>query len=269
MKRLMIIALLMAFFVHPALADMTLYTTDDVNLREGPGQKYAKIGALAKGTGVEFLGRVSTDSHGVDWYQIRYYGEPVWICSRYAYLDQDALIDSYAGEGFLDYNDEVTAIPMATPQPVITNLPSLNGDAMLSPTFGVPGMIEMTSFCKTSLKGSAVSLGLEGFMPDARRNMYYNDILLIAGKESTDHILVTGTGYTIYGVNVGMDINSARAVLSSAGLVESSGGMGLYFQHPVSAISKYGNDTFDSSISTRHSTPLAISVVETVVRTPA
>ena len=249
MKRLMTIVLLLAFFTLPALADMTLYTTDDVNLREGPGQKYAKIGVLAKGTGVEFLGRVSTDNHGVDWYQIRYYGEPVWICSRYAYLDQDALNNSYAGDGFLDYNEEITAIPMATPQPEITSVPSLNGDAMLSPTFGVPGMIEMTSFCRASLKGSAISLGLEEFIPDARRNMYYNDILLIAGMDSTDHILVTGTGYTIYGVYVGMDINSARAMLTAAGLVQSSGGMGLYFQHPVSAFSKGGNDTFDSSIS--------------------
>lgn len=249
MKRLMTIALLLAFLAFPALADMTLYTTDDVNLREGPGQKYAKIGTLAKGTGVEFLGRVSTDNHGVDWYQIRYYGEPVWICSRYAYLDQEALTDSYTGEGYIGYNEETTAIPMATPQPVITSVPSLNGDAMLSPTFGVPGMIEMTSFCKTSLKGSAISLRLGGFMQDELRNMYYNDILLIAGKDSTDHILVTGTGYTIYGVYVGMDINSARAVLSAAGLVQSPGGMGLYFQHPVSAFSKDGNDSFDACIS--------------------
>lgn len=43
MKRLMIIALLLAFLELPALAKMTLYTTDDVNLREGPGQKYAKM----------------------------------------------------------------------------------------------------------------------------------------------------------------------------------------------------------------------------------
>ena len=43
MKRLMIIALLLAFLELPALAKMTLYTTDDVNLRERPGQKYAKM----------------------------------------------------------------------------------------------------------------------------------------------------------------------------------------------------------------------------------
>lgn len=249
MKRLLTIVLLLAFLSLPALADTMLYTTDDVNLREGPGQKYAKVGALAKGTGVEYLGRISTDNQGVNWYQVRYYGEPVWICSRYACLDQDALIGSYAGVGYLDYNEEITAIPMATPQPVISGVPSLNGDAMLSPTFGVPGMIEMTSFCKTSLKGSAISLGLQEFKPDELRNMYYNDILLIAGKDSTDHILVTGTGYTLYGVYVGMDINSAKAVLTAAGLVQSPGGMGLYFQHPVSAFSNDGTDVYDSSVS--------------------
>lgn len=251
MKRITILALLLLVcFTLPALADNMLYTTNDANLREGPGDKYAKIGSLAKGTGVEYLGRISSDSKGVDWYQVRYYGEAVWICSRYAYLDPNAIADSFAGTGYLDYNEEITAIPMATPQPMLTAVPSLDDDRILSPTYGVPGMIEMSDFCCTSLKGSAISLGLSGYKQGSTQNMYYNDVLLIAGNKSTDHILVTGSGYTVYGVYVGMDINSAQAVLTAAGLVQTPGGMGLNFQHPCEmASSGNGEMSYDASIS--------------------
>ena len=250
MKRMLILVLALLCIALPALADNTLYTTDDVNLREGPGEGYAKVGALAKGTGVEYLGRISADSKGVDWYQIRYYGEAVWICSRYAYLDPAVIADSYAGDGYIDYSQDITAIPKATPQPVIAAVPTLDGDAMMAPTFGVPGMIEMSAFCRTSLKGSAISLGLPGYKQGSSRNMYYNDDLLIAGKESTDHILVTGTGYTVYGVYVGMDISSAQALLTAAGLVQMPGGMGLCFQHPSDVFSSGDAEpSYDASIN--------------------
>lgn len=251
MKRILALTLILILCVAlPALADNTLYTTDDVNLREGPGENYARIGSLAKGTGVEYLGRISTDSKGVDWYQVRYYGEAVWMCSRYAYIDPAVIADSYVGEGFLDYNQEITAIPKATPQPDIATVPSLDGDAMMAPTFGVPGMIEMSSFCNTSLKGSAISLGLPGFKQGSPRKMYYNDVLLISGNDYTDHILITGAGYTVYGVYVGMDINSAQAVLNAAGLVQTPGGMGLYFQHPTSVIAPTdGEMVYDAYIN--------------------
>lgn len=251
MKKILALTLiLMLCAAMSALADNMLYTTDNVNLRKGPGEKYARIGSLAKGTGVEYLGRVSTDKKGVDWYQVRYYGEAVWICAQYAYIDPEVLANSYIGEGYLDYSQEITAIPKATPQPVIAAVPTLDGDAMTSPTIGVPGMIEMSAFCNTSLKGSAVSLGLPGFEQGGARNMYYSDVLLISGDESTNHILVTGSGYTVYGVYVGMDINSARAVLNAAGLVQTSGGMGLYFQHPSALANPNGGEMiYDASVS--------------------
>ena len=235
----------------PALADATLYTTDNVNLREGPGQDYKKVGALQPGTGLEYLGRVSTDSRGVDWYQVRYYGDAVWISSAYAYLDPEALVGSYSGEGYLDYNQDITAIPLATPQAQITAVPSFDDEATLAPTFGVPGMIELSSYYHTSLKGSAISLGLQNYNQDADsalKNVYYNDVLLLAGNDSTEHFRVTGTGYTIFGVYVGMDIASAQAVLTAAGLTQSSGTMELYFQHPGPTVSP-DSEGFDSGIS--------------------
>lgn len=245
-------AALMLCLCAPALAEATVYTTASVNLREGPGLGYAKVAALQPGTGLEYLGRISTDDRGVDWYQVRYYGEAVWISSRYSYLDPEAMADSYAGDGYLDYSQDITAIPLATPQAEITAVPSFDDDATLAPTFGVPGMIELSGYYHTSLKGSAISLGLENYKQDDAgelRNAYYNDVLLIAGNDSTEHFRVTGAGYTIFGVYVGMDIASAQAVLTAAGLTQSAGTMGLYFQHPGPAASGDDPYGYDSGIS--------------------
>lgn len=236
----------------PALADDMVYATNSVNLRVGPGLDYDKIAALQPGTGLEYLGRIMTDDRGVDWYQVRYYGEAVWISSKYAYLDPEAIAASYTGDGYLDYTQEVTAIPLATPQAEITAVPSFDDDAAtLAPTFGVPGMIELSGYYHTSLQGSAIALGLTDYKADDSgelRNMYYNDVLLIAGNDDTEHIRVTGTGYTLFGVYVGMDIRSAEAVLTAAGLTQSSGTMGLYFQHPSDGRG-VDRDGFDSGIS--------------------
>ena len=238
----------------PALADAIVYTTASVNLREGPGLGYPKITALQAGTGLESLGRVSTDDRGVDWYQVRYYGEAVWISSRYSYLDPEAVVDSYDDdeEEYLDFNQQVTDIPLATPQAEITMVPSFDDEATLAPTFGVPGMIELSTYYKTSLKGSAIALGLKDYKLDETsevRNMYYNDVLLIAGEENVEHFRVTGTGYTIFGVYVGMDVGSAQGVLTAAGLVQTAGTMGLYFEHPSKDVSNPDLDGFDSGVS--------------------
>lgn len=245
-------AALVSCLSAPAQASATVYTTANVNLREGPGLKYAKIGALQSGTGLEYLGRVSADDRGVNWYQVRYYGEAVWISSAYAYLDPEALAGSYAGDGYLDYDEDLTAIPLATPQAEITAVPSFDDEATLAPTFGVPGMIELSTYYHTSLRGSAIALGLQGYKQDdlgELQNQYYNDVLLISGNDTTEHLLVSGTGYSVYGVYVGMDIASAQAILSAAGLVQSAGTMGLYFQHRGPAVSDEDQDGFDSGIS--------------------
>ena len=130
-------------------------------------------------------------------------------------------------------------------------VPSFDEEAALAPTFGVPGMIELSTYYKTSLKASAVALELNGYKLDETsevRNMYYNDVLLIAGEENVEHFRVTGSGYTIFGVYVGMDISSAQSVLTAAGLSQTAGTMGLYFEHPGESPST-GLDGFDSGIS--------------------
>ena len=245
---------LMVCLCAPALADAIVYTTASVNLREGPGLSYAKITALQPGTGLEYLGRISTDDRGVDWYQVRYYGDAVWISSRYSFLDPQAVADSYDDndEQYLSFDQRVSEMPLATPRAEITLVPSFDDEATLAPTFGVPGMIELSTFYKTSLKGSAIALGLTNYRLDETsevRNMYYNDVLLIAGEDRVEHFMVTGTGYTVYGAYVGMDMSAAQGVLTAAGLTQSSGTMGLYFEHPGEPVSADDLDGFDSGIS--------------------
>ena len=229
---LLMVAALVLCLCGTALAEAIVYTTATVNLREGPGLSYAKITALQPGTGLEYLGQISTDDRGIDWYQVRYYGEAVWISSRYSYLDPEAVLDSLDNEEAEAFAD----IPLATPQAEITAVPSFDDEATLAPTFGVPGMIELSTYYHAGLKGSAVALGLSDYKADEAgelQNMYYNDVLLIAGNDTLEHFRVTGTGYTLFGVYVGMDIEAARSLLSAAGLTQTAGTMGLYFEHPT------------------------------------
>ena len=235
----------------PALAEATVYATANVNLRTGPGLGYEKVASVPSGTGLEFLGRVSADDREIDWYQVRYYGDSLWISSRYADLDPEVVAASRAAQEQAAEAEAASAIPLATPQAVITQVPSFDDEATLAPTFGVPGMIELSPYYHTRLKDSALALGLTNYKQDQTdelQNMYYNDVLLIAGNDDTEHFRVTGTGYTIFGVYVGMDISAAQAVLTAAGLVQSAGTMGLYFQHPADG-DGVDPDGFDSGIS--------------------
>ena len=59
------------------------YITGDVYLRDEPSLRGQVITSIAKGSTVEFLGGVSTDERGVDWYYIRYGGRTGWSSSRY------------------------------------------------------------------------------------------------------------------------------------------------------------------------------------------
>ena len=238
----------------PALAvdNAIVYTTDNVNLRQGPGQKYKKVGSLIPGTGLEFMGKISTDDAGADWYQVRYYGEPVWISSNYSYLDTAELQAAY-GDDYLDlYDDGGEVIPLATPQAAITAVPSFDDEATAEPTFSVPGLIELAPYYHASLKSTAGALSLTGRRRDETgrlHNMYYNDVLLIGGNRTTEHMRLSGSGYSIFGVYVGMDLESARAVLNAAGLTQSTGTMGLYFEHPSSSKSKVNVNGYDSGLS--------------------
>lgn len=59
-------------------------TTGNVWMRKGAGLGYAKIIAVPEGTTVTYLGKSSTDSRGVKWYNVKYDGKEGWLSSKYS-----------------------------------------------------------------------------------------------------------------------------------------------------------------------------------------
>ena len=57
--------------------------TGDTHVRKGPGLKYKSIGVLHKGDETRYLGKISTDSRGVDWYKVDWNGKVGWVSSMY------------------------------------------------------------------------------------------------------------------------------------------------------------------------------------------
>lgn len=65
----------------------TAKITGNVNMREEPNLNGNVITSISKGATVDFLGDVSTDERGVDWYRIRYKGNEGWTSSKYTKLN--------------------------------------------------------------------------------------------------------------------------------------------------------------------------------------
>ncbi len=63
----------------------TIFTTDDVHLRSGPGLDYDSLGTLRSGTVLKRLHETSEDDRGVYWYKVEDPGLGAgWVSSRYA-----------------------------------------------------------------------------------------------------------------------------------------------------------------------------------------
>lgn len=75
--------------IEVVTGDSVKITGGSVNLRKGPGLGYKSIVALKKGTTVAFLGYISTDSRGVDWYKVDTRYGVGWVSERYSRLDAD------------------------------------------------------------------------------------------------------------------------------------------------------------------------------------
>ena len=61
-------------------------TEGDTYLRSGPTLGYAILDVLYKNERAAFLGEVSTDARGVDWYKVNLDGREGWVSSRYTKL---------------------------------------------------------------------------------------------------------------------------------------------------------------------------------------
>jgi len=65
------------------LKDTSVYAVYDASVHTGPAGNYGTIGTLYSGQSADFTGFRQTDSCGVTWYQINYYGNSGWVSSLY------------------------------------------------------------------------------------------------------------------------------------------------------------------------------------------
>lgn len=220
----LLLAALLVSMSFTALAAGKVRTTASVNLREGPGLDYEVVTSLLKGRELEYLGKTSTDERGVDWYKVRWDGEAVWISSRYSVLS-----------GAVD-DDDVDDID--------------DGDDYM-PDFGDSEETELSLFYLENLKNVALALDLNDYRKDTHseiRNFYSNDSVTVGGNDVAEHFTLSGPGYTLFGVSVGMELEDARKAFTQAGLVAMKGATN-YFQHPADENSMVNSDGFDSGIS--------------------
>lgn len=79
---------------------------------------------------------------------------------------------------------------------------------------------------------------------------YSNGALTIGGTSRAEYFSLSGAGYTLFGAAPGMDIESAKAALSDAGLVllDDSDGIAT-FEHPSDERSIIDIEGFDSCIN--------------------
>lgn len=66
-----------------------VYVYDDSFVRQSPSLNGTKLGAAHGGDTLYFLGDVSTDERGVDWYRVVFGNSSGWISSRYTILTED------------------------------------------------------------------------------------------------------------------------------------------------------------------------------------
>ena len=78
---------------------------------------------------------------------------------------------------------------------------------------------------------------------------YSNEALLIGGDTITKHFRITGEGYAVYGVSIGMDMESAIAALTDAGLARKDNILGASFQHYADVDAPVNVNGFDSFIN--------------------
>jgi len=273
MKRLICAFLavaMMASLLGAALAASgTVRTTGNVWLRTGPGLGYRKITALSKGTKLTYLGKTSVDDRGVKWYRVRHDGTKGWVSSRYSKLS------GASSESYVDDEPEVTHTPKptATPEPtptptpiptpeasplpdlsasseedIFANVPASLPTAMPAET--VPEAVELSSWYLKNLEEAAAALELGTYQVDNTSEtpvMYSNEVLLISGRDVVEHFRVTGEGYAIFGVTVGMDMESAAAAMTAAGLARTDNILGASFRHyaaPDAPVNVMGFDSF-------------------------
>ena len=213
MKKLLAVLLVLTLLMTCAFAEV--YTTGDVNLRKGPGLNYDKLGSVSAGSSLEYLDVISTDERGVDWYKVEYKGKIAWVSSKYSELRGEQIwkLDAY----------------------------DPHADA-----------VELSGLFMQDLKESARQAGLTNFrvVQSESPNQYYNDAATLGGYSVVEYIGLCGTGYSVYGVTLGMDVEEAKALMTEAGLsfYEELANV-VVFEHPSNEYSYDFIGEYDSCIN--------------------
>lgn len=214
MKKLAAVLVVLCLMFTTTMAEV--YTTGNVNLRQGPGLNYDKIGSVSEKTELEYLGETSTDARGVDWYKVNYNGRTAWISSKYSELRGETAWQLHP----IDSDDEV---------------------------------MDLAEFFMKDLKAFAQQAGLTDFrlVQSESPNQYYNDAAVLgAYYDKIEFIGLYGPGYSVFGVEIGMHIAEARDRLTEAGLVmyDDSGEI-MSFEHPANEFSYSFVGEYDSCIN--------------------
>lgn len=157
----------------------------NVNVRSEHNPDAEIIGTIAQGQTLEYAGEISAFVYDWEkhiWFAVEYKGQKGWVSSKY----------SYHNDAIRNRNDISTKPP-----------------------------IEVSDYYMEPLIQSSIRLGLLTSEIDNHSEVHYqytNGPLRIGGFELADYVSLTGSGYTIYGVSVGMDRETARSRMINAGL---------------------------------------------------
>ncbi len=254
--RVMAMATSLMLMLGLALAEVR--TTGDVWLRTGPGLDYESVAILKTGKSYEYLGESSVDERGVAWYKIAVGDKTGWVSSRYSEL----VGETAASEE--DKNDEPAPAPTEAP----ASQSALNAGILFSqeapaagseaapeaepgeesaqapapaPANGPARTVELSGYYLSNLVEAANDIGLISYrqVESEAPYQYYDNSLILAGNQQVENIVVYGSGYEVYGVSVGMNINAARACLNAAGLDYVESMNGVTYEHRATEASLF------------------------------
>ena len=231
-----IVALALAIMLLGAAALCEVRTTGNVWLRANPDKESEQVTSYPENTSLEYLGETSVDDRGVAWYKVKKGEYTGWVSSRYSEL---------IGEE----SNVVETQPTADAQPAAETGSSWFTDGAADAENGV----EVAGYYRVQLMAAATALSLTNFRSEDNSEVpyqYYNDALTIAGNTDVEYIGVSGAGYTVYGVSVGMDAAAATDALVAAGLDFIGGDDTLVFEHRAEGNVGYVNEAgHDSCIN--------------------
>ena len=242
-----------------ALAEVR--TTGNVWLRTGPGLGYDQVTSFKEGKSLSFLGETSVDDRGVMWYKVSAGDYTGWVSSRYSELVGETLPAEVPEEDSADAPEpEPAEVPgqdaaEAGPTDEPAGMPALDAGVLF--TDSVAGdeaakATELAGYYLDELVTAANELGLISYreVDSEVPYQYYNDALVLAGSQYVENIVVSGAGYEVFGVSVGMSQNAAIVALAGAGLDYTPSPTGITFEHPGSESAFYVDEAgHDSCIS--------------------